>query len=80
MIALLAGEPAVVDQVKRAEAVYLAATALGERFYRARRSARVDENVERLRGLAAASAVLSCDAETAALVRVPRAEAPSTPP
>ncbi len=53
VIALLAGEPVVVDQVQRAEAVFLPATVLDELFYGARQSARAEENVERLRGLAA---------------------------
>jgi tRNA(fMet)-specific endonuclease VapC len=66
VIALLGGEEVVVDQVKRVEAGFLTARALGELYYGARQSARAEANLERLRGLAAASAVLSCDAETAA--------------
>lgn len=66
VIALLAAEPTVVDQVAAAEAVYLPAIALGELYYGARQSAHTQENLERLRELAAASAVLQCDAETAA--------------
>jgi tRNA(fMet)-specific endonuclease VapC len=66
VIALLAREQAVIDRVKHAEAVYLPATVLGELYFGARKSARAQENLERLRALAAASAVLHCDGETAA--------------
>jgi tRNA(fMet)-specific endonuclease VapC len=40
---------------------------LGELYYGARKSARTAENVERVAAFAAAAAVLSCDAATAAL-------------
>ena len=66
VIALLAREQAVVEHVKAAEAVYLPATVLGELYFGARKSTRVEENLARLRALAPASAVLNCDAETAA--------------
>lgn len=66
LIALLAEEPAVVRGVQQAEAVYVPAIALGELYYGARKSARAAANVERVTRLAEASAVLVCDAETAA--------------
>ncbi len=66
LIALLAEEPAVVRGVQEAEAVYVPASALGELYYGARKSARAAENVQRVSALAAASAVLACDAATAA--------------
>jgi tRNA(fMet)-specific endonuclease VapC len=66
LIALLAEEPAVVRGVQDAEAVHVPAIALGELYYGAQKSARARDNVQRVSALAAASAVLSCDAETAA--------------
>ena len=66
VIALLAREPAVAAHVKAAEAVYLPVPILGELYFGARKSGRVEENLGRLRALAAASALLDCDAETAA--------------
>lgn len=66
LIALLAEEPAVVHYVRETEAVYVPAIALGELFYGARKSGRAAANVERVARLAAASAVLACDAVTAA--------------
>lgn len=67
LIALLAGEPAVLDGLAAAEAVYIPAIALGELYYGAQRSAQPGENLQRLEALAAAAAVLSCDAATAAV-------------
>jgi tRNA(fMet)-specific endonuclease VapC len=66
LIALLAEEPAVVRGVQEAEAVHVPAIALGELHYGARKSTRAAQNVERVNALAARSAVLACDAATAA--------------
>jgi tRNA(fMet)-specific endonuclease VapC len=65
VIALLAREQPVVEHVKAAEAVYVPVPVLGELYFGARKSGRVEENLERLRALAAASAVLHCDPVTA---------------
>jgi tRNA(fMet)-specific endonuclease VapC len=66
LIALLAEEALVVRHVQEADAVYVPAIALGELFYGARKSTRAAANVRRVSALAAASAVLACDAATAA--------------
>jgi tRNA(fMet)-specific endonuclease VapC len=66
LIALLAEEALVVRHVQEADAVYVPAIALGELYYGARKSARAAANVQRVGALAAASAVLACDAATAA--------------
>ncbi len=66
LIALLAEDSAVLRGVQDAAAVYVPAIALGELYYGARKSARVSENVRRVSALGAASAVLACDAATAA--------------
>lgn len=65
LIGLLAGEPAVLDGLAAAEAVYIPVIALGELYYGAQRSAQRAENLQRLEALAAAAAVLSCDGATA---------------
>ena len=66
LIALLAEDPGVVRGVQDAEAVHVPAIALGELYYGARKSARAAQNVQRVAALAAKSAVLACDATTAA--------------
>jgi tRNA(fMet)-specific endonuclease VapC len=66
LIALLAGEPGVLRGLQDAAAVHVPAIALGELYYGARKSARAAQNVERVAALAGRSAVLACDAATAA--------------
>jgi tRNA(fMet)-specific endonuclease VapC len=65
LIALLADEPVVVRHIREAEAVYVPAIALGELDYGAVKSTRATANLRRVDALAAASAVLACDAATA---------------
>jgi len=67
VIALFADEPSVKDRLREAEAVFLASVVLGELYYGARKSRQVQENIARIDELAARSAVLSCDRETARL-------------
>lgn len=67
LIALLAAEPRVVERVRAADAVYVPVVALGELYYGARKSARAAANVERVTALAAASALLVCDVESAGM-------------
>ena len=65
LIALLAEELVVAQHIREAEAVYVPAIALGELYYGAVKSGRATANLRRLDALAAASAVLACDAATA---------------
>jgi len=65
VIALFAGEEAVIEMLKSADAVFSCAIVLGELFYGAQRSGRVKENVEQITEFAKSSIVLGCDAETA---------------
>ncbi|HET7564404.1 MAG TPA: type II toxin-antitoxin system VapC family toxin [Gemmatimonadaceae bacterium] len=67
LIALFAGDAAVLAAAQHAEAVFVPAVALGELYYGARKSARASTNIERIAELAAAVAVLPCDSETAAV-------------
>jgi len=67
IIALFAGEAAVLTELGSAEAVYVPAVALGELYYGARKSGRPAENVARVAEFATAALVLACDAPTAAV-------------
>jgi tRNA(fMet)-specific endonuclease VapC len=65
IIALFAGDPAVVSAIASAEAVFLPAVALGELYYGARKSARAADNTARISALAARAAIVPSDAGTA---------------
>jgi tRNA(fMet)-specific endonuclease VapC len=65
VIALFAGEPAVVEQLQQRTAVFLCAPVLGELRYGAQASARVENNLARLDEFARALIVLPCDDGTA---------------
>jgi tRNA(fMet)-specific endonuclease VapC len=66
VIALFAGEPAIVEGVQRQAAVFLCTPVLGELRYGAQASARVESNLARLDEFAKALMVLPCDTQTAA--------------
>jgi tRNA(fMet)-specific endonuclease VapC len=65
VIAVFAGEPPVLEQLRHRLAVFLCAPVLGELRYGARASARVESNLARLDDFARALIVLPCDADTA---------------
>lgn len=65
IIALFAGDPAIVERLQRQVSVFLCAPVLGELRYGAMASARVHENLARLDQFARALMVLACDADTA---------------
>ncbi len=65
VIALFAGDTSVLDQLQAAEEVFVPSIVLGELYYGARRSQRVQENLIRLETFAAANSVLDCDHATA---------------
>ena len=65
VIALMAGDKIIKQRLEETEAVYLSTVALGELCYGAQNSERVESNMLRLRELAAAITILSCDMETA---------------
>src|SRR5690348_13723802 len=64
VIALFAGETAVLDAFSHADEVFLSSVVLGELYYGARKSARAAENVARIDVFAASNVVLACDADT----------------
>lgn len=65
IIALLNGEEAVARHFGQDPEAYLPVIAVGELFYGAHRSARVEANVRQLEELIRVAAVLSCDKLTA---------------
>jgi tRNA(fMet)-specific endonuclease VapC len=65
VIALFAGETAVVDKISQADELFVPSIVLGELFYGAERSGRTKQNQERVHQFAEANTILDCDKETA---------------
>jgi tRNA(fMet)-specific endonuclease VapC len=65
VIALFANDVGVVEQMRGADEVFIPSVVIGELYYGARRSGRVEANTERVDEFATESVVLSCDVETA---------------
>jgi tRNA(fMet)-specific endonuclease VapC len=66
VIALFAGETAVIDQISQADELFVPSIVLGELFYGAERSGRTKQNQERVHQFAEANTILNCDKETSA--------------
>ncbi|MDY6900971.1 MAG: type II toxin-antitoxin system VapC family toxin [Cyanobacteriota bacterium] len=67
IIALFADEEAVKNNLAQASEVFIPSNTVGELFYGARKSGRVQANLARVDKLIANSTVLECDADTARL-------------
>ena len=65
IIALFAGDEAVLGHLEQAAEVFVPSIALGELYYGAWKSANPRENLNRIDELVSVSAVLGCDALTA---------------
>jgi len=65
VIAIFAGESAVLAHLAEATEVFVPAIVLGELHYGARKSSRVEANVARIDEFASESAVLECNGESA---------------
>ena len=65
VIALFAGEAAVLAHIAAAAGVFIPAAVIGELFYGAKKSGRPEANCRRVAAFAADNVILSCDAETA---------------
>lgn len=65
VIALFAQEAGVLQQLSQAAGIFLPCIVLGELYYGARKSGRVEANVQRVDEFASQNVVLNCDAETA---------------
>lgn len=65
VIALFAKDLAVTEKLSETEEVFVSSPVLGELYFGARNSSRVEENVARIAAFAQSSAVLCCDGFTA---------------
>lgn len=65
IIAIFRGETSIQSRLAGAEEVFVPSIVLGELYFGAHKSRRVEENIERIDDLATSSAVLTCDADTA---------------
>ena len=65
VIALFDNEPAVIERLPRAEEVFIASVVIGELYYGAQNSNRVEENVGRVDEFVAENVILGCDQATA---------------
>jgi tRNA(fMet)-specific endonuclease VapC len=65
IIALFAREQAVLDRLSAADAAFVPVVALGELYYGAGKSVRVEENLNRIDGFAASATLLDCNRVTA---------------
>jgi tRNA(fMet)-specific endonuclease VapC len=65
VIALFAKEAVVEQHLAETEEVFISSIVLGELYYGAQKSARVETNIARVNTFAAGSAVLGCDTATA---------------
>ncbi len=65
VIAIFAQETGVLQRLQQALFYFLPSIVLGELYYGARKSGRVEANVQRVEDFVAHNAVLDCDAETA---------------
>ncbi|MFY9621282.1 MAG: type II toxin-antitoxin system VapC family toxin [Pyrinomonadaceae bacterium] len=64
LIALFAADHTIQRHLNEPGAFYVPVVALGELYYGALKSSRVDENVARIDQLAASSSLLGCDNQT----------------
>ena len=64
LIELFAQDGNVLTRLEKADSTFIPSIALGELHYGARKSSRVEKNLEQLEKLASQTAILPCDAET----------------
>lgn len=65
VVAFFAGEPSVCRVLADADEVFVPGVVIGELYYGAFGSIRVDENLGRIEGLVLIATVLPCDGDTA---------------
>ena len=65
VIALFAGEQAVLDHLANVDEVFISSIVIGELNYGARKSSRVKENLERIEQFVASNVILACGTVTA---------------
>jgi tRNA(fMet)-specific endonuclease VapC len=65
VIALFANEAQIVTRLNTVEEIFLCSIVLGELCYGARKSSRVEDNLQRIDDFASVNSILACDEETA---------------
>jgi tRNA(fMet)-specific endonuclease VapC len=65
IIGLFAGETSILDNLAQADEVFIPSIALGELYYGARKSKRLQENLERIEDFVTSSVVIECNSDTA---------------
>ncbi|MDB9528172.1 type II toxin-antitoxin system VapC family toxin [Oscillatoria sp. CS-180] len=65
IIGLFAGQTSVINPLQRSDEIFISSIALGELYYGARKSGRVQQNLERIEALVADVTIVGCDAATA---------------
>jgi tRNA(fMet)-specific endonuclease VapC len=65
IIALFADETVIKNNLAQANEVFIASITIGELYYGARKSGRIQANLSRIEQLVSNSTVLVCDSETA---------------
>lgn len=65
VIALFANDMTVMHQIKDAEEIFIPSIVIGELYYGACKSTRVEENIARIDEFTATNVILTCDSETA---------------
>lgn len=66
VIGMFAKDQAVLARLTKTEHIFIPSIVLGELYFGAYKSAHPDQNIRRVEELAATSAILTCDAVTAA--------------
>jgi tRNA(fMet)-specific endonuclease VapC len=69
-VALLGGDAALQERLAQAEEVFIASVVLGELYFGARKSGRVEESLSQIDAFATSNVVLGCDTATARLYGV----------
>jgi tRNA(fMet)-specific endonuclease VapC len=65
VIALFAGNESVLAKLAQADQIFVPSTVLGELYYGALKSSRINENLKRIDDFAVGCTILNCDIETA---------------
>lgn len=65
IIALFANDPLVLENLERAEEVFVSSITIGELYYGAYSSNRIADNITRIREFASRNTILACDLITA---------------
>ena len=64
VVAIFANDATVINSLANANEVFVPSIALGELYYGAHKSRRVEENIARINEFAVSSSILACNAET----------------